>query len=62
MALTLFLCVFAAVLSAPLYPVLGSALFLVGYMRSVRFWELGYRTPRVAGSDAERPAPTTART
>ncbi|EDQ88631.1 uncharacterized protein MONBRDRAFT_26272 [Monosiga brevicollis MX1] len=34
----------AALVSAPLYPVMGSAIFLVSYFRPIRFWEKDYRT------------------
>ena len=41
----------AAVLSAPFYPLMGSAAFLMGYMRPVRFWERKYQTHRLYDSD-----------
>lgn len=31
-------------LSAPLYPLMGSAIFLVSYARPIKFWERGYLT------------------
>ncbi|KAF4523513.1 hypothetical protein B566_EDAN004584 [Ephemera danica] len=48
----LFLQAFAsAVLSAPLNPFLGSAIFLASYVRPVKFWERDYNTRRVDHSN-----------
>lgn len=35
--------VFSALLSAPLNPLLGSAIFVTSYMRPLRFWERDYK-------------------
>ncbi|KAL5239767.1 hypothetical protein ACI65C_007177 [Semiaphis heraclei] len=37
----------SAAISAPLYPFLGSAIFLTSYVRPVKFWERDYNTRRV---------------
>ncbi|XP_025412111.1 pecanex-like protein 1 isoform X3 [Sipha flava] len=37
----------SAVVSSPLYPFLGSAIFLTSYPRPVKFWERDYNTRRV---------------
>ncbi|XP_050441269.1 pecanex-like protein 1 isoform X2 [Adelges cooleyi] len=37
----------SAVISSPLYPFLGSAIFLTSYPRPVKFWERDYNTRRV---------------
>ncbi|XP_072737657.1 pecanex-like protein 3 [Ciconia boyciana] len=39
--------VLGALLSSPLAPLLGSALFLLSYARPVKFWERDYNTKRV---------------
>ena len=36
----------SCLVSAPIYPVLGSAVFMVSYFRPVRFWERDYTTRR----------------
>ena len=37
----------ASILSAPVYPFLGSAVFLVSYFRPLKFWERSYQTKRI---------------
>lgn len=37
----------SSLLSSPLQPVLGSAIFLTSYVRPVKFWERDYNTKRV---------------
>jgi hypothetical protein len=39
--------VLAALLSAPLQPFLGSAIFVLSYVRPTRFWEKEYNTKRI---------------
>ncbi|XP_023246263.1 pecanex-like protein 3 [Copidosoma floridanum] len=41
----------SAVLSAPLNPLLGSAIFISSYVRPVKFWERDYKTRRVDHSN-----------
>jgi hypothetical protein len=41
----------SAMLSAPLQPFLGSAIFLTSYVRPVKFWERDYKTKRVDHSN-----------
>lgn len=41
----------SAVLSTPLNPFLGSAIFLTSYVRPVKFWERDYNTRRVDHSN-----------
>ncbi|XP_067011369.2 pecanex-like protein 1 isoform X2 [Anabrus simplex] len=41
----------SAILSAPLSPFLGSAIFLASYVRPVKFWERDYNTRRVDHSN-----------
>ncbi|KAI1289185.1 Pecanex-like protein 1 [Halotydeus destructor] len=41
----------SAILSSPLQPVLGSAIFLVSYVRPIKFWERDYNTKRVDHSN-----------
>ncbi|KAM9259560.1 LOW QUALITY PROTEIN: pecanex-like protein 3, partial [Morus bassanus] len=43
--------VLGALLSSPLAPLLGSALFLLSYARPVKFWERDYNTKRVDHSN-----------
>jgi len=42
----------SAVVSSPLSPFLGSAIFLTSYVRPVKFWERDYNTRRVDHSNA----------
>lgn len=42
-----FQAILAAILSAPVYPLLGSSIFLVSYFRPLRFWERDYKTRRI---------------
>ena len=41
----------SSLLSSPLQPVLGSAIFLTSYVRPVKFWERDYNTKRVDHSN-----------
>lgn len=41
----------SAVLSTPLNPLLGSAIFISSYVRPVKFWERDYKTRRVDHSN-----------
>lgn len=41
----------SAILSAPLNPLLGSAIFITSYVRPVKFWERDYKTRRVDHSN-----------
>ncbi|KAK6621304.1 hypothetical protein RUM43_011610 [Polyplax serrata] len=41
----------SAILSAPLNPFLGSAIFLASYVRPIKFWERDYNTKRVDHSN-----------
>lgn len=43
----------AAVFSAPLYPFRGSSIFLVSYMRPLRFWEREYKTKHMDQSNTK---------
>uniref|UniRef100_A0A8C7ZFU8 Pecanex-like protein n=1 Tax=Oryzias sinensis TaxID=183150 RepID=A0A8C7ZFU8_9TELE len=43
--------IFSAVISTPLNPVLGSAVFVTSYTRPVKFWERDYNTKRVDHSN-----------
>ena len=47
---TLFQVLASSVISAPLYPFIGSTVFLTGYGRPMRFWEREYKTNRVDNS------------
>lgn len=44
-------CFISAILSTPLNPFLGSAIFLTSYVRPVKFWERDYNTRRVDHSN-----------
>lgn len=46
--------IWSSVISAPLYPFLGSTVFLTSYGRPVKFWERSYRTDRVGKSFGHR--------
>ncbi|XP_054154307.1 pecanex-like protein 1 [Oppia nitens] len=41
----------SSILSAPLQPILGSAIFFASYVRPVKFWERDYNTKRVDHSN-----------
>uniref|UniRef100_T1IPX1 Pecanex-like protein n=1 Tax=Strigamia maritima TaxID=126957 RepID=T1IPX1_STRMM len=41
----------SAILSTPLNPVLGSAIFITSYVRPIKFWERDYNTKRVDHSN-----------
>ncbi|XP_066985160.1 pecanex-like protein 1 isoform X3 [Macrobrachium rosenbergii] len=41
----------SAVLSTPLNPILGSAIFITSYIRPIKFWERDYNTKRVDHSN-----------
>lgn len=41
----------SSVIGAPLMPLMGSALFLLSYVRPVKFWEKNYNTKRVDNSN-----------
>lgn len=41
----------SSILSSPLQPVLGSAIFLTSYVRPIKFWERDYNTKRVDHSN-----------
>lgn len=43
--------IISTVLSTPLNPFLGSAIFLTSYVRPVKFWERDYNTRRVDHSN-----------
>lgn len=43
-ALLFFQAVLSSILSAPLQPILGSAIFIMSYVRPVKFWERDYNT------------------
>lgn len=43
--------VISALVGAPLMPLMGSALFLLSYIRPVKFWEKNYNTKRVDNSN-----------
>ncbi|KAL1473522.1 hypothetical protein MTO96_038603, partial [Rhipicephalus appendiculatus] len=43
--------IISAILSTPLSPVLGSAIFFTSYVRPVKFWERDYNTKRVDHSN-----------
>ena len=51
-ALLLAQVIIASILSAPLNPFLGSAMFFISYVRPVRFWERSYNTKRVDHSNS----------
>ncbi|XP_063385442.1 protein pecanex [Cydia fagiglandana] len=44
-------CAVSALLSSPLTPALGSAIFMTSYVRPVKFWERDYNTKRVDQSN-----------
>jgi hypothetical protein len=46
-ALLLFQVVLSSILNAPMMPVMGSAFFLLSYMRPNKFWEKSYNTKRI---------------
>ena len=43
--------IISAILSSPLQPILGSAIFLTSYVRPIKFWERDYNTKRVDASN-----------
>lgn len=43
-ALLYFQAILSSILSAPLQPILGSAMFIMSYVRPVKFWERNYNT------------------
>lgn len=43
--------VISSILSSPLQPLLGSAIFLTSYVRPIKFWERDYNTKRVDHSN-----------
>lgn len=43
-SLLFFQAILSSILSAPLQPILGSAIFMMSYIRPVRFWERDYNT------------------
>lgn len=49
-ASTLFQAIISTLLSAPLYPFIGSVFFFTSYGRPVRFWERDYETQRTDSS------------
>ena len=50
-AMLLVQAVISSILSSPLQPVLGSAIFLTSYVRPIKFWERDYNTKRVDHSN-----------
>ncbi|XP_078349641.1 pecanex-like protein 1 isoform X3 [Oculina patagonica] len=50
-AMLFFQALVSSVLSAPLNPFLGSAIFITSYVRPVKFWEKDYNTSRVDHSN-----------
>ncbi|XP_068683309.1 pecanex-like protein 1 isoform X4 [Montipora foliosa] len=50
-AMLFFQAVISSLLSAPLNPFLGSAIFITSYVRPVKFWEKDYNTSRVDHSN-----------
>lgn len=46
-SLLFFQAVISTIFSTPLMPVMGSAIFLISYMRPVKFWEKNYNTKRL---------------
>lgn len=44
--------VVSSILSSPLEPVLGSAIFLASYVRPIKFWERDYNTKRIDYANA----------
>lgn len=43
--------IMSSILSSPLQPILGSAIFFVSYVRPIKFWERDYNTKRVDHSN-----------
>ena len=43
--------VFASIIGSPIMPLMGSAFFLLSYMRPIKFWEKNYNTKRVDNSN-----------
>ena len=50
-SLLLLQTVISTLIGAPLMPLMGSALFLLSYIRPVKFWEKNYNTKRVDNSN-----------
>uniref|UniRef100_A0A183IFS5 Pecanex-like protein n=1 Tax=Soboliphyme baturini TaxID=241478 RepID=A0A183IFS5_9BILA len=50
-AFTLAIVAVSSLISAPLNPFLGSSIFLMSYMRPVKFWEKDYNTKRIDHSN-----------
>jgi hypothetical protein len=50
-SLLLLQTIISSVIGAPLMPLMGSALFLVSYVRPVKFWEKNYNTKRLDNSN-----------
>lgn len=50
-AMLLVQAVLSTIFSAPLQPVLGSAIFITSYVRPIKFWERDYNTKRVDHSN-----------
>ena len=40
----------SSLMSSPLYPLVGSVVFLISYGRPIKFWERNYKTNRVDNS------------
>lgn len=45
-SLTFLQVLISTILSTPMFPVVGSAVWLLGYPRNIKFWEKNYRTQR----------------
>lgn len=45
--------VVSSILSSPLQPILGSAIFLTSYVRPIKFWEKDYNTKRIDNSNTK---------
>jgi hypothetical protein len=45
-SLLIFQILFSSLISSPLYPFVGSTVFMTSYGRSIKFWERNYKTNR----------------
>ena len=46
-ALVLFQLLFSCIISAPIFPLMGSPLYFISYGRPVKYWERNYSTKRI---------------
>lgn len=45
--LAMFQTILSTIITSPLYPFVGSTVFLTSYARTVKYWERSYKTNRI---------------